>query len=521
MKTKFNIRNLINSLKLAELALISIAVMLNGCPSTPNNVSMAPTNGVCVQSSQYKLPPPSAIVNNPTTAPYCLAVTITNNNSGNNANNIQIIGNGLNLSYKANGQSFSSIMYDPYAAGVNISGSLQKLGNITLYDPQNCATTQAGNVITLNYNGGKCTFYLQLTGESFPVGSYPVNLTYNYTNGNQNYLTSLAVSQKVNLYGGSTQGLYLDTNNSWQNTSIVPNQSINSIINDQYGNIYMAVNNQVWLFNGTTASQIGANFLSVVNSLAIDQNYNNYNIYAGTQNNGIYIMPKGANSWSQFSDTRNQITNSSSIIGLKASEGYPLQNTLYALTNNSAYQCQLLNVSNVQSCQFNLLTNGTMPTSFNNNALAINPNNNLFTGNNASAYTYVSTWSPFTFTPAITGQVFGVAFMMANTLPNPQFLFLGETSNSTTEASVYKCALSGSNCTPLVGSSNNIINGNVKTVTTDGANNIYVGGNSLTSQDFSLSGTYAAAYFTTLWLPITGSINGSLQTLKVSSMLSK
>ncbi len=155
-----NFQTLIKTFKLTELTLIAMPIIICACSSTPNSVSMSATTGTCVQDSQYNSPP-STIKANPNSAPYCLAVTITNNNNGSNANSVQVGGGGFTLAYTVGNQAFSSAMYVPVVAGVTIKGSVQTLGNISLYDPQNCATTQAMNVRTINYGGGQCTFYLQ------------------------------------------------------------------------------------------------------------------------------------------------------------------------------------------------------------------------------------------------------------------------------------------------------------------------------------------------------------------------
>ncbi|MFN7094656.1 MAG: hypothetical protein ACK4M7_04755, partial [Burkholderiales bacterium] len=173
-------------------ALVALTVTVAACSNTQNEITMTVVQGACVQASMYasSVTPPSVIVKNPTTAPYCASVTIRNNNSGKNANNIQVINsgsyNGLAGRFTVGTKSYSATLYDPIAAGVPISGS-QNIGNVMLYDPYNCATTQGANVRTLTQGGGNCTFYLQLAGESFPAGVYPINLTYNYTNWNQNY----------------------------------------------------------------------------------------------------------------------------------------------------------------------------------------------------------------------------------------------------------------------------------------------------------------------------------------------
>lgn len=129
-----------------------------------------------------------------TQAPYCMSMTIQNNAGGQNwinSTNFPI----SNLSLAVGG--VNNVNY-PTSQG-------------SLYDPNNCL----GSTIS---PGGQCTFYMQLSGESAPVGSHlPVIVTASYTindslfgglsgSGNSSGSSSTSVYETPALMLSSTQG---------------------------------------------------------------------------------------------------------------------------------------------------------------------------------------------------------------------------------------------------------------------------------------------------------------------------
>ncbi len=129
-----------------------------------------------------------------TQAPYCMAMTIQNNAGGQNwinSTNFPI----SNLSLAVGG--VNNVNY-PTSQG-------------SLYDPNNCL----GGTIS---PGGQCTFYMQLSSESAPVGSHlPVIVTASYTindtlfgglsgSGNSSGSSSTTVYETPALMLSSTQG---------------------------------------------------------------------------------------------------------------------------------------------------------------------------------------------------------------------------------------------------------------------------------------------------------------------------
>lgn len=489
---------------------IIILSFLVACANTPNNVTFTFNQGQCVQESQYTSTSKPSL-NNPAIAPYCMAVTIQNNNSGTNANNIQIISTGLNLSYKVLESQFSGILFDPIAAGIPIpSGSSQSVGNVKIYDPYNCATTQGANITNISYNGGSCTFYLQLINESFPVGVYPLNLTYNYTNGNQNYTLNATVKQKVNLFAGGNSGLYLfdKTQESWQSISINnTNTSINALTKDNFGNVYIASNNTVYINNLLGIKRFG----SVLNNVSISgiTSSNISNIYLATSN-GIYYFN---NDWTLYPTTTTK-----QYTGISANSS----NYVVAITANNGFSC---NSGVASSCTWNNLNATSMPNIF--NSLNIDINNTLFIGSESKLFNYSnSTWNIASVSLQNTITTIN-NIIESNT---NEFLYFGtKQTNSNTENALFTCSLANSstpNCTPLLSSQGNIITGNILSIAIDPYNNVYMGGGNLNSPDFNsqslFSGAYIRANGTTAITPyktITGSINSGISSLIIASAL--
>jgi hypothetical protein len=514
-----------------NIAIIITVSLLIGCAGTPNQINITTSQGVCVQLSQYNstaqariLPPLLSIINsNPQPnqpSPYCMAVTLQNNNRGINANNIQINGSGLQLTAVTplGNTNATTTLYDPAATGLTINSASQTVGNLVLFDPYNCATTSGSNVRTLLANGGNCTFYLQLFAESSPVGVYPYTMIYNYTNGNANYSNTLNFNQRVTLYGSSNQGLYTVTNNvisaatqattaplTW-NKLMNFSSAIQFMTSDNYGSIYFAVNNQVYQYNNMNIIPLGAEsqINAPITSLAIDT-ANNLYVASG---NGLWVYNRNSNQFNQITDTNQQLTESITIRGLRATRTSQSGNyTLYAITSNNVYGCEFVN-SNTQNS--NTQNSNTQCTSLSeslplnlttniNNSFDVDMSGNLYLGgsvDNQLAIAQLSNLTTLTIykfesVPSVESDTIigGVAW---NTAPvESSSIFFGVNySPATTESNlsaVYQC--SSYNCQALLSNTeSNILSGSVNTVTTDTLGNVYVAGvNNLNSLDWSES----------------------------------
>lgn len=521
---------------------IGFGTLITACSSTPNSVNISPNQNQCVQSSMYAsgVTPPSIIANNPQNAPYCMSVSIQNNNSGLNANNIQITGSGLVMSYTVGNTNYSSQMYDPAAAGISISGANQILGNMEVFDPGNCLTNSGANVITLNAGGASCTFYMQILGESNPVGVYGVNLSYNYTNGNTNYSISANINQRVNLYAGGTTGLYVDTTGYWTPGQSLPvpisiPTAVTGLARDVYGNIYIATAQTVYQFNGIATNQLG-NLISGVqiNSITTDLGGD---VYIAS-NEGIfkYNTFESNGTWVPYNDlsTPSKIGANTNVISIKSYENYESNNVIYATTESVAYICNTQSdLNGFTGCHWAELNTGTMPTTFLQNALTVDSYNNLYTANGNSVNWYSGNgWQPISyFESSTTGVLSAIFWTQYN---NSQYLYVGENNAlNMAESTVYVCNPSPIGCGPLQSQNGNNVTGNVYAIAADGANNVNVVGNGINSMDFSSIPNAFGAYLdfpgssttaATTWNVISNGTppvisGGALNALKISSML--
>ncbi len=547
------------------LLLFSVVVFVVACSNTPNNVSMSLNQGSCALASQYSSSELNnldsiyesyynLLINNPSTiTPYCTAVTIQNNNSGLNANNIQITNSGLQISTTLPGSTNNTTvaLYDTSAAGVTISGFTQNINNIVLFDPNNCATTTGANVQTISANGGSCTFYLEILDELNPVGVYPYYITYNYTNGNQNYITNATLNQRVYLYGGDTtsSGLYYVSTDvmstgtsdgniiaSWQTGLAGSPESgnVTYVIENAYGMVYFVslstTLSTIYSYNGMSINSVGNNLAFQVTSLAFD---NNSNIYAATNDNGmwVYNITESNPSWTRMMDTNGNITYTSSLIGLT---GYTTNNTIYAFSESQVYSCSV-NGTTSESCTLPNPTTVITPKGFFPNSADVDNSGNLYLGSFyngsnilgiSSINSSLSSWSTFMVSPPITEST---SSSIGGVIYTNSALYFGVVG--ITESSVYNCSTGTSNCTPTISSNLQPITGNATTVTTDGVGNLYVAGYNLNSSDFGstnstgaflLSSNYAASSVGT-WQPILSTGNPALpekvSSITVASML--
>ncbi len=232
------------------------ALTVTGC-GVQNDITFTTTSGSCADGT--------------TGAPYCMAVTILNNSGGQNfinSTNFPI----SNLSLSLTGSS--NINYP-----TNVGSS---------YDPNNCL----GSTVS---PGGQCTFYLQLTGESVPVGqSQGISIVANYTvnsdlfgGGTNTSSTTLSVSQLSNLLL-STSGGWVESYNIYGLSGAYRGESEatnNAVVNDNYyGFLYMAGNNGIY-FSGN-GSYLG----NVTNGSSSIQGATNLLINGQT----LYGVPTGS-----------------------------------------------------------------------------------------------------------------------------------------------------------------------------------------------------------------------------------
>lgn len=313
-----------------QLIIISTpAIVLLGC-GISNNVGVNLINGQC----------PNGIGN----APYCMAVQIVNNGGG---------------------QNFINSTNFPIS---NISLTISNVPNIaspatssSQYDPNGCLTSTIAP-------GGSCTFYLQLTGEAFPVASYEsAQVILNYTVNNTLFGGSTTTGnypfnayEITNLYVMQQNG-YLTVNNAaWTLSGLVESNDVaNTIAVDtsQYGVLYIGGNQGIYPYSiSQTAlySSIAASNANVkgANNLLISGGYLYTTNIPSTSSNQLFSYALSAESWINSSTSINPIWPKSIT--------YSNSNILFISTSSASesstpqniYYCNISTTSSLYSCIF-------------------------------------------------------------------------------------------------------------------------------------------------------------------------
>ena len=516
------------------------SALLIGCAQTPNNVSLTVAQGQCVTSlypgyeSQATLYSAAFPMNGslPGTSPYCAAVTITNNNSGQNANNIQIYQSGLYVSYPslANGVGVTSAtsMVDFNAAGIPQSSfayTQQQLFNLNLFDPKNCVTTQGANVQTLNANGGSCTFYLQLSGESMPIGVYPISLTLNYTNGNTNYSVATNINQRANLYLGGTfssniaitnAGTTSPTANSTISANSPEQYAVTSLTRDPFGMIYSGdILGNVYKYNGATASSwtaisgLPSVGQSPIAALTTDNSANLYVVNNAGQVSQV-TPSLAVNSLGSIPVTVDHPPTSMQVFS---------GSSLLISAGNDVYACNLMSIS-ANSC-------GSTPFAPAPNGESINQmiaTNTLTIATTQNVYQYSGAgWIPIA--SGLLGNDIQSIAQFINSSTGLTTWYAGITQTESTNSSIYS-ETNGAAFAPLLSSSSAIVSGGVSQVVTDAAQGVFVSGLALSSSDFSgqtylayTASKYLGVLPATPWAAISGIGGGAVLTLQTASQL--
>lgn len=521
-----------------------LITLLWGCSQTPNNVSLNINQGQCVTGSfpGYESTasisqafPLNALM--PAQSPYCAAVTITNNNSGQNANNIQVNSNGLQVGYVVGGTAYSRSMIDFNAAGISQSNfnAVQLLGNIALFDPNNCVTTQGAKVQTLNTNGGSCTFYVEIIQEQFPVGVYPVTLTLNYTNRNTNYSVAAILNQRVNMYIGNNvnptigitnAGTTKPTANSLISADSPESFAVNATTRDIFGNVYTGdVFGNVYQYIGTSLSSwnlLGAGSLPInaVTSMASD---NAGNVYIAFSSGQIYELQY------QYATAKYSVILLGTLpislpVSIQVINNQSAEYILSAAAGNSVYQCSLNPAAANPSCIFG--QGIVAPYQDNINQMIITTSPTIATYSGVWLFNGSSSIGGWESVPnlAYSGLPLGVTAIAYLNSQSPIY-YAGVGQAGSANPSIY--SESGNvQFTPLLSpSSQAFLSGNVvNQIVLDSGQGIFVGGAGLSSTDYA--NQTAVAYLaspvlnlsTVPWTPISG-INGSVKTMNTASQL--
>lgn len=300
-------------MKYKQLALFGLGMIVSGC-GVSNNLSVSTTNGRCA--------------NGQTGAPYCLSVTIQNNGGGQNF--------------------ISSTNFPISNLSVALSGASNVISPATnkSMDPSGCTSN--------NLNpGSSCTFYLQLSGQDYPVESLEnITVTMNYTIQNtlfggstNNYSTSFGIQQATNLYIPQTTAYMYTLNGSGFNPiGIIESENFaNSIATDTstYGFVYLAGNLGIYQYGGieSSTSSISPSPLTGANNLFTSSG----NLYATGLNSATGVW-KYSLSGESFTGTPQYSANS--VFSANVNTLSPSSIIYLALNNSgSIYACSNSNGS--------------------------------------------------------------------------------------------------------------------------------------------------------------------------------
>lgn len=454
-----------------------LMLLLISCSSTPNEIMISTTPGVCMPNS-----------NGINYAPYCMMITLQNNNTGENANNVQVTNLGITLNYTVNSSNgivnYNSILCDNFASGGVCPIGTSQVGNIVLKDPNNCATQQGARVTTLMADGGTCSFYLQIVSESYAVGNYPVTITYNYTNANQNYAVSTVFNQTVNLISGAGNGLFVYNNKLLEsiNSKDYLITNISNIIRDNLGYFYFNSNNNVYQYNGIDKIFLLGNLNNNIKSLLVDSNNN---LLAIVNNDVIYYtnITNKEVSWKKVNIIGVSLAD---LIGMSS-----VESQIYISDSSNIVGC----FESISNNNLNLICSKKIAGKFSPNTISFN--NYLLYESNNNLFNYdINTESIFNFTqPNINNN----SYISTINYNFGNIVFGISSLNNKAESSLYYCNESRV-CNKFLSESLNVINGNILSVTSDNLGNIYLVGESINSKDITINYTNIAY--------INNSING-------------
>lgn len=276
------------------LYIAACSLFLTGCVGlfgggSENNVQLSATAGNC----------PAGAIN----APYCMSITIQNNPNGQNYIN--------------------STNYPISSIAITTSGSssvISPMFNAGSMDPNGCTASTI-------QPGGSCTFYVAISSENYPVGSYnPINVTANYivndslfVNGDHTASISTTIYQRTNLYIlNNLANLWTWNNNGLTNVGLVESTNmsgqalLSSSLGYATGKLILSNANSIWSYgNGNISASsesallVGSNLLFTLSNGVYASAYTTGNFWTGTESNssltwtnsGLPSVPVNANTY--------------------------------------------------------------------------------------------------------------------------------------------------------------------------------------------------------------------------------
>lgn len=276
------IKNIGIFMKFRNFAMIcAMSSCLVAC-GVENNISFNTTEGNCADGT--------------TGAPYCMQVTIQNNSGGQNyinSTNFPISNLQIEVTSAANNVNY------PVTSGSTL-------------DPNGCLNSTVAP-------GGTCSFFLQLTGESVPVGKKQViNINANYTinstlfgTSSQTASSSTSLYQRPSLISTNSSGRAINYSESGISSVYAAESGYATVVanaNDNYyGFLYLATNNGLYLSGNQTYQYNMIESITGVNNIVI----NGTNAYPVSTTSTIYsssLKPLSSLYWSFYASTPNANT---------------------------------------------------------------------------------------------------------------------------------------------------------------------------------------------------------------------
>lgn len=307
-----------------SLIIMLLAYFLVGCGAS-NNVTFVTANGQCATGQSG--------------APYCMSVTIQNNNGGQNwitSTNFPISNISMTISGVSNLQSPAT--------------------NEKAMDPNDCT----GSTID---PGNSCTFYLQLTGENFAVESQEtidINVSYTindtlFGSSDNTSSSSFTVYELTNLYVLQNNSNLTVYNNSWTNYGLIEssNQVAYSLAIDTstFGLTYFGNNLGIYNYgisNNIPSSSISAgNIVGANNLFTYSSNLYAANVSANGYSNGVYYWSFTGESWNSSSTPYcPALDNVKLVNNANAISSTPV---IYLASTTKIYACTTSNSSGAQN----------------------------------------------------------------------------------------------------------------------------------------------------------------------------
>lgn len=231
----------------------------------------------------------------PSKSPLCISMTITNTNHGHNSNNIVVVGKGLEALYELDGQQVSQPVYDPKAADINIDGGSQNAGIISVFDPENCVTTQGKHVRLLQDNFHSCKFYIQITDTKYHiVKDNKIQLRVTYSNGDQIYQANREVKYSSKIFlgsDGSPLSAMLNLKDkfaTWNHNKT--DEAVSFVVSDHLGDIYAFTKDNLYIYQGNNllySDKLYSDKIIQPSNIFSDQSGN---VYVITNEQELYIL---------------------------------------------------------------------------------------------------------------------------------------------------------------------------------------------------------------------------------------